>query len=210
MIPVKICGITSAEDAELAVEFGASAIGMIFYPSSSRGVSMSTAKMISNTSQEKVKKIGVFVDEDVDKVNNTIEELHLDMVQLHGDETPEYCDKMTQPVIKVFRVGNGFDSNELKDYHVSAFLFDTYQKGKPGGTGDVFNWELILKINTDTPIILSGGLNVDNILKGIETVNPSAVDVNSGVESEPGVKDEEKVKNIFIKLENIKGNGELF
>ena len=111
MIPVKICGITSVEDAELAVEFGASAIGMIFYPSSSRGVSMSTAKMISNTSQEKVKKIGVFVDEDVDKVNNTIEELHLDMVQLHGDETPEYCDKMTQPVIKVFRVGNGFDSN---------------------------------------------------------------------------------------------------
>ena len=210
MIPVKICGITSVEDAELAVEFGASAIGMIFYPSSSRGVSMRTAKMISNTSQEKVKKIGVFVDEDVDKVNNTIEELHLDMVQLHGDETPEYCDKMTLPVIKVFRVSNGFDSNVLKDYHVSAFLFDTYQKGKPGGTGDVFNWELILKINTDTPIILSGGLNVDNILKGIETVNPSAVDVNSGVESEPGVKDKEKVKNIFVKLENIKGNGELF
>ena len=210
MIPVKICGITSTEDAELAINFGASAIGMIFYPGSPRCVSMSTAKMISNSAQEKVKIVGVFIDEDVDKVNNTIKELDLNMVQLHGDETPEYCDIMTLPVIKVFRVGNGFDSRVLRDYHVTAFLFDTYQKGKLGGTGDVFNWELISKINTDTPIILSGGLNGDNILKGIETVNPSAVDVNSGVESEPGVKDAEKVKNIFTKLENIEGNGELF
>ena len=117
---------------------------------------------------------------------------------------------MIKPVIKVFRVGDDFNSNVLKDYQVAAFLFDTYQKGRPGGTGENFNWDLIADLKTNAPIILSGGLNAGNILDGIKAVNPSAVDINSGVESIPGIKDGWKVENIFSKLENTKGHGDLF
>ena len=102
------------------------------------------------------------------------------------------------------------ESIVLNDYQVAAFLFDTYQKGNPGGTGENFNWKLIAELKTDTPIILSGGLNSVNILNGINDVNPSALDVNSGVESAPGIKDERKVEIIFTKLENTNGNGKLF
>jgi phosphoribosylanthranilate isomerase len=98
----------------------------------------------------------------------------------------------------------------LKDYQVAAFLFDTFQKGRLGGTGENFNWDLIAGLKTNAPIILSGGLNAGNILDGIKAVNPSAVDINSGVESIPGIKDGWKVENIFSKLENTKGHGELF
>ena len=210
MIQVKICGIPSLKDAKLAANYGATAIGLIFHQNSPRYVDPAEIEQWINQIPSSVKKVGVFVNEQMENIHCITLDLKLDFIQLHGDESPEFCNEMTQPVIKVFRVGDDFDINVLTDYDVHAFLFDTYQKGKPGGTGDVFNLELISKINTVTPIILSGGLNMDNILKGIETVNPSAVDVNSGVESEPGVKDAEKVKNIFTKLENIEGNGELF
>jgi len=154
--------------------------------------------------------VGVFVNKDVDKVNKIAGDLNLDMVQLHGDESPEYCNQMIKPVAKVFKVNNEFDPTVLNDYPVSAFLFDTYKKESYGGTGESFDWQSISNLDTEIPIILSGGLNAENILEGIKVVMPSAVDVNSGVESEPGVKDAEKVKYFFTRLENIEGNGELF
>jgi len=108
---------------------------------------------------------------------------------------------MIRPIIKAFHMGTDFDPAVLGNFQVHAFLFDTYQKGKPGGTGRSFNWGLISSLKTDTPIILSGGLNPDNINEGIETVQPSAVDVSSGVESEPGIKDQVKVEKLFNTIE---------
>ncbi len=202
MIPVKICGITTCEDAEIAVNYGASAIGMIFYEGSPRYIYPNKVEEWISAIPERVKKVGVFVNEKRKNIKTIVEKLNLDYIQLHGDESPEYCDKMIRPVIKAFHVGTDFDSAVLENFQVHAFLFDTYQKDKCGGTGRSFNWNLISDLKTDTPIILSGGLNPDNINEGIETVQPSAVDVNSGVESEPGKKDKVKVEKLFITMGN--------
>ena len=207
---MKICGITSLKDAKIAVNYGASAIGLIFFQGSPRYVDPGKVKNWILDIPKNVKKVGVFVNEKIENIHSIVRDFNLDYIQLHGHESPDYCDQMIKPVIKVFRVGDDFDSNVLKDYQVAAFLFDTYQKGRPGGTGENFNWDLIADLKTNAPIILSGGLNAGNILDGIKAVNPSAVDINSGVESIPGIKDGWKVKNIFSKLENTKGHGELF
>ncbi len=210
MIHVKICGITSFNDAIMATNYGASALGFIFYEKSPRYINPEILKTWISNVPSSVKKVGVFVNKDVDKVNKIAEELNLGMVQLHGDESPEYCNQMIRPVIKVFRVNKKFDSIMLKNYQVATFLFDTYNKENHGGTGESFDWQSILQLNTETPVILSGGLNADNVLEGIEVVKPSAVDVNSGVETAPGKKDEEKIKNLFTILKNTKGNIEIF
>jgi len=202
MIPVKICGITSCEDAEIAVNYGASAIGMIFYEGSPRYIYPEKVEKWISAIPAKIKKVGVFVNEKQKNIKTIVEKLNLDYIQLHGDESPEYCNKMIRPVIKAFRVGTDFDSVVLGNFQVHAFLFDTYRIGKPGGTGRSFNWGLISGLKTDTPIILSGGLNLGNINAGIATVQPSAVDVNSGVESESGIKDRMKVKKLFNTIES--------
>ena len=202
MIPVKICGITTCEDAELAVNYGASAIGMIFYKGSPRYIYPEKVEEWISAIPAKIKKVGVFVNEKQKNIKTIVEKLNLDYIQLHGDELPEYCDKMIKPVIKAFRIGTDFDPALLGNFQVHAFLFDTFQKGKPGGTGRSFNWDLISSLKIDTPIILSGGLNPDNIKAGIATVQPSAVDVNSGVESKPGIKDKVKVEKLFNAIEN--------
>jgi phosphoribosylanthranilate isomerase len=194
----------------MAANYGASALGFIFYEKSPRYINPEILKTWISNVPSSVKKVGVFVNKDVDKVNKIAEELNLDMVQLHGDESPEYCNQMIKPVIKVFRVNNKFDSIMLNNYQVATFLFDTYNKENYGGTGESFNWQSILQLNTEIPVILSGGLNADNVLEGIEVVKPSAVDVNSGVEAAPGKKDEEKIKNLFTILKNTKGNIEIF
>ena len=210
MIHVKICGVTSLNDAIMAANYGASALGFIFYEKSPRYINPEILKTWISNVPSSVKKVGVFVNKDVDKVNKIAEELNLGMVQLHGDESPEYCNQMIKPVIKVFRVNNKFDSIMLNNYQVATFLFDTYNKENRGGTGESFDWQSILQLNTEIPVILSGGLNADNVLEGIEVVKPSAVDVNSGVEAAPGKKDEEKIKNLFTILKNTKGNIEIF
>jgi len=210
LIHVKICGVTSLNDAIMAANYGASALGFIFYEKSPRYINPKILKTWISNVPSSVKKVGVFVNKDVDKVNKIAEELNLGMVQLHGDESPEYCNQMIKPVIKVFRVNNKFDSIMLNNYQVATFLFDTYNKENYGGTGESFDWQSILQLTTEIPVILSGGLNADNVLEGIDVVKPSAVDVNSGVEVAPGKKDEEKIKNLFTILKNTKGNIEIF
>ena len=202
MIAVKICGITSLKDAEMAVNYSVSAIGMIFCPDSPRYVDPAEMEQWIDRIPDSVKKVGVFVNEQIDTINNITRQLKLEFIQLHGDESPEFCNGIIRPVIKVFRVGDDFDAIVLNEYDVHGFLFDTYKKGNPGGTGNRFNWDLIANLKTETPIILSGGLTPENVLNGIEAVNPAAVDVNSGVESVPGVKDEEKIKELFSVLEH--------
>jgi phosphoribosylanthranilate isomerase len=201
MIPVKICGITNLEDAQTAVRSGASALGFIFYNKSPRYIPINTAYQIAADVQGKVPLVGVFVDETLDYVNGVAEEIGLNFIQLHGNESSEYCQKINFPVIKVFRVAPDFNVEIMNSYNVHAFLFDAYEKGKPGGTGEIFCWEVVGNLKSDTPIILSGGLNSANIERGINVVCPSAVDINSGVEFKPGVKDEKKMKALFDILE---------
>ena len=203
MIPVKVCGITRLQDALAAKEYGASAIGFIFYKDSPRFVTADNAKEWIPRIPKQLIKVGVFVDNDVDNINKIADILGLDMVQLHGSESPEYCKEISIPVIKVFRVGEGFNPKILEDYIVEAFLFDTYKKGNPGGTGESFNWKLISRLETDVPIILSGGLTAENVGDGINTVHPSAVDVNSGVESRPGIKDTLKIQAFMKSVKQI-------
>ena len=186
----------------MAVNYSVSAIGMIFCPDSPRYVDPAEVEQWIERIPDSVKKVGVFVNEQIDTINNITRQLKLEFIQLHGDESPEFCNGIIRPVIKVFRVGDDFDAIVLNEYDVHGFLFDTYKKGNPGGTGTRFNWDLIANLKTETPIILSGGLTPENVLNGIEAVNPAAVDVNSGVESVPGVKDEEKIKELFSVLEH--------
>ena len=204
MIPIKICGITNLEDARFAVNSGASALGFIFYDKSPRYILPETASQIAEDLKGQVSFTGVFVNETLDYIHAVKEEVGLNFIQLHGNETPEYCRAVQLPVIKVFRVAPDFDAETMRSYDVHAFLFDTYKKRKPGGTGDIFNWNIIFDLPTDTPIILSGGLSVENILDAINAVCPLAVDVNSGVESKPGVKDEKKMKALFDILQNTR------
>ena len=209
-VTVKICGITSEADALAATEAGADAIGLMFYEDSPRHVTISQAKAISEVLPKHIVRVGVFVNAEESLVSQAIIDCTLNILQFHGDESPEYCNQMIKPVIKVFRVNNKFDTIMLNNYQVATFLFDTYNKENHGGTGESFNWQSILQLNTEIPVILSGGLNADNVLEGIGVVKPSAVDVNSGVEAAPGKKDEEKIKDLFTILKNTKGNIVIF
>ena len=210
MIPVKICGITSVANAKIAIANGASAIGIIFYDSSPRNVNIEVAVEIVNFINGSVPVIGVFVDEDVEVINSILGLVNLDILQLHGRESPQYCEQLKLPIIKVFRVDSSFDVSILNLFNVSAFLFDTYQKGLPGGTGDSFDWKLVSNLKIETPIILSGGLTPNNIMSGIEVVNPSAVDVNSGVENCPGEKDAMKLAQLFSEINLTQGEDDFF
>jgi len=209
-IPVKICGITTLKDAELAVNYGASAVGFIFAKDSPRFIDINYAKNWINDIPKNIKKVGVFVDEQIENITKIVNDLQLDFIQLHGDESPQFCTQMIKPVVKVFRIKDDFNPIVLNNYKVAAFLFDTYKKGTSGGTGEKFNWELIENVKTGIPIILSGGLNALNILEGIKIVNPSAVDINSGVESSPGIKEEGKIKQIFNTLIDANGKNNFF
>jgi phosphoribosylanthranilate isomerase len=210
MIPVKICGITSLENACMAVNYGASAIGMVFYKGSPRYIHPHQVVEWIQRVPDQVKKVGVFVNENIEMIKSTIIKLNLDYVQLHGNESPEFCEEIFKPIIKVLNVDNHVHYSVLEGYNVYAFLFDTYKKDKPGGTGENFNWEFVSSLKTDTPIILSGGLNADNIIQGIDVVHPAAVDLSSGVESSPGQKDKNKMKQLFKILKDTNSNSNLF
>ena len=197
MIPVKICGITNLEDARVAVSCGASALGFIFYDKSPRYISPETAGLIAADLKGHVSFVGVFIDETLEHVHSIADIVGLNFIQLHGNESSQYCHKVQFPVIKVFKVAPQFDVGIINNYNVHAFLFDNYEKGRQGGTGKAFNWDVIIDLPLDKPIILSGGLSIDNIKRGINSVCPSAVDVNSGVELNPGVKDGKKMKVLF-------------
>ena len=142
MMPVKVCGITSHKDAQLAVKFGASALGFIFYKGSKRYVSPSSLCWLNSLSND-VKRVGVFVNEEISTVNSISEELRLDYVQLHGNESAEYCSQIFKPVIKAIHVNKDVDNLKISDYKVFALLFDNYEKGILGGTGKTFDWNLI-------------------------------------------------------------------
>ena len=199
---VKICGITNLNDARFAASEGASAIGFIFHKLSPRYVHPKLASKIVAKMKNEVSFVGVFVNESLDQIDKISKQVGLDFIQLHGDETPLYCNKVKMPIIKVFRISDDFDDKILKDYDVHAFLFDTYEEKCHGGTGNIFNWELIRDLNMTHPMILSGGLNEENIQDAIKITSPDGLDVNSGVEKEPGIKSLDKIRSLFNVIEN--------
>ncbi|MDZ4212703.1 MAG: phosphoribosylanthranilate isomerase [Methylotenera sp.] len=193
-VRVKICGITRIEDALSAVEHGADAIGLVFYDQSPRNVSISQAMEIANNIPAFVSVVGLFVNAESSFINEVISKVKLDLLQFHGDETPEECASYTLPFIKAIRVKN--DTNLVQyanDFSAArALLLDAYTEGVAGGTGHVFDWNLIPKQLTKQ-VILAGGLNADNVALAIQQVNPYAVDVSGGVEASKGIKDAEKI-----------------
>ena len=206
MIPTKICGITNLDDANVAVENGAWAIGFIFYEKSPRTISINNAKSISKHLPKTIARVGVFVNHEKDFIHEAISEVPLDMIQLHSDETPDFCNQFDVPILKALRIKNEASLSIMDQYDVAVFLLDTFSNDQYGGTGETFDWS-VLNRKFKTPIILSGGLNPENILDAIDAVNPSAVDVNSGVESFPGKKDYNKLKSLFKNLNKTQSTG---
>ena len=206
MIPTKICGITNLDDANVAVENGASAIGFIFYEKSPRTISINNAKSISKHLPKTIARVGVFVNHEKDFIHEAISKVPLDMIQLHSDETPDFCNQFDVAILKALRIKNEASLSVMDQYDVAVFLLDTFSNDQYGGTGETFDWS-VLNRKFKTPIILSGGLNSENILNAIDAVNPSAVDVNSGVESSPGKKDFNKLKSLFKNLNKTQSTG---
>ena len=204
-IAVKICGITDYEDASVAVDLGAGALGFIF-ADSPRQITPQQAREIISAIPPFVKTVGVFVNEDPAVIRKVIHYCGLDLVQLHGDEPPDLCGELMPYTIKALRIKDESSLRTSRIYHgkVRALLLDTYSKDKAGGTGKTFDWQLAIKIKKlGIPIILAGGLGPSNIEAAISTVRPYAVDVNSGVEDRPGKKSPRLVKDLMEKVGNI-------
>ncbi|EPM45269.1 phosphoribosylanthranilate isomerase [Pseudomonas syringae] len=190
----KICGITRIEDALAAAEAGADAIGLVFYPKSPRAVTVLQARAIIAALPPFITTVGLFVNASRCELNETLDAVALDMLQFHGDETPEECDGYHRPYIKALRVKAGDDiAQACRTYrNARGVLLDTYVEGVPGGTGETFDWALIPD-NLDKPVILAGGLTSANVAQAIAQVRPYAVDVSGGVEKSKGIKDREKI-----------------
>ena len=183
----------------LAADLGAQALGFIFYPKSPRSIKPEAAHDIIKSLPPLVLSVGVFVDEEAGVVREVAATVGLDWVQLHGQESPEYCRALKRRLIKCFRVQDHSSLDILPTYWdaVQAFLLDTYRPGTPGGTGETFDWELARRAKDYGPIILAGGLTAANVGQAITRAQPAAVDVASGVEAAPGVKDPEKLRAFF-------------
>ena len=197
MIKVKICGITNLEDALTAAEAGADALGFNFYAKSPRYVSYEKARQIIESLPPFISKVGIFVNESHKKIEEAIEQVGVDLIQLHGDEKPETCEGFRCKVIKAFHVDQSIDY--VRRYSsVSAILLDALHNGSYGGTGQAFNWDLAIPFKEiKKPIILSGGLDPVNIMLAIQKVNPYGVDASSRLEERPGKKDSALVREFI-------------
>lgn len=195
---IKICGITNVADAHAAVDLGADALGFIFVPDTPRYIESQDAAQVISKLPPFITKVGVFADESPGTVSQTIQTCGLNVIQLHGSETPEYCDNIRSRgrsiIIKSFRVKDRHSLSPIPKYKVSAYLLDTYVKGKKGGTGETFNWDLAIEAKKYGRIIIAGGLTPENVAEAIRHVRPYAVDVGSGVEASPGKKDHAKIR----------------
>jgi phosphoribosylanthranilate isomerase len=191
---VKICGITNLADAQKAVSAGADAIGLVFYPSSPRYVNPAEAAHIASRLAAFVNVVGLFVNATAEEIKQVIHQVPLQLLQFHGDETAEFCRQFNLPYIRAVRVHA--DTNliqyALQFHDARALLLDTYVDGVAGGTGQVFDWQLIPP-NFPIPIVLAGGLSPSNVRQAIQTVKPYAVDVSGGVEQSKGIKSKEKI-----------------
>jgi phosphoribosylanthranilate isomerase len=204
---IKICGITNSRDAAVVAGCGADAIGFIFHPRSSRYVAPEVAKGIIKELPDTIAKVGVFVNLEVKEVKEIVAFCGLNMVQLHGAESPAFCREFSRAlVIKVFAPRSEDDLEKLHEYDVRAVLVDTYDPARHGGTGERANWEMAAKVKETHSLILAGGLSAANIQEAVTAVSPHAVDINSGVEIAPGRKDHAQVKEIIELVHEFAGN----
>jgi len=208
-IRVKICGITRDEDGEAIARMGASALGFICVPSSPRYVGVGQIRqMVDRLRSLRVGAIGVFANVGTEPIGNVVREAGLTGVQLHGDETPEFCDRLRAEladgieIIKAFRIKSEADLERTRLYRdrVDTFLLDAYHPGQLGGTGRQLDWTLLDGFDPGVPWLLAGGLNPDNVLTAIARVRPTGIDLSSGVERSPGIKDLAKVARLFEQL----------
>ncbi|MGH8736330.1 MAG: phosphoribosylanthranilate isomerase [Burkholderiales bacterium] len=202
---VKICGITRLQDALAACEAGADAIGLVFYAASPRFLSCEQARMLRQALPAFVTAVALFVNPDRDDVERVIDQVRPDMLQFHGDETPEFCERFGLPYLKACRVRQGIDLLEyLQPYmHASGWLADAYVEAY-GGTGTSFDWSVIPR-QRPRPLILSGGLTTENVRGAIRHVRPWGVDVSSGVESAKGIKDSDRIAAFMAEVRNADG-----
>lgn len=194
----KICGLTDPDDAERAVQAGAWALGVVLWPGSPRRCELEVAAEIARVHRRRVQIVGVFVDPTLDELAHAADAATLTTLQLHGHEGPVFCAEAARRtgcrVIKAARVRSRADIQALAAFHTDYHLLDSYTAGVPGGTGETFAWEIARAHRGRTPMILSGGLTPDNVADAIEAVRPYAVDVASGTEASPGVKDPDKLR----------------
>ena len=198
-VAVKICGITSSAQARMVAAAGADAIGLVLYDKSSRHVDLDLAVEIKNAISEDVVCIALLVNAEEKFVREVISKLSPHFIQFHGDESPNFCHQFNYPFIRAVRMSKELKMAKiLSSYKPSGgFLFDAWHADHYGGTGHVFDWNL-LPVNLDFPLILAGGLNPDNVSSAVRAVGPAMVDVSGGVESSPGVKDEHKVREFIL------------
>lgn len=192
MVKVKICGITDLRDALKAYELGADLVGFIFFEKSPRKIEPDRARVIIEDLPKDLPKVGLFLNQDLDTVRSMAERCHLDILQLHGEEDPDYCGRLRKDfkIIKSFKVKDPSSIKGVDRYkEVDYYLFDTYVKGIPGGTGKSFNWDILGGKSFKKPVFLAGGLTPKNVGEAVRTFSPYAVDVASGVEKSPGKKD---------------------
>jgi phosphoribosylanthranilate isomerase len=206
MIQVKICGITRVEDALLAVDLGASAVGFIFYSPSPRYVDPKRVAEIVRKLPPFVTTVGVFVNEQANEMNRIVSQCGLDRVQLHGDEPYETLDALSRPAYRAFRIGQEADLDALEHAPDRTVLLDSYQSDRYGGTGKTFDWSWARRCvdrlgQQGRRVILAGGLTPEIIATALQAVSPHALDVSSGVEAAPGVKDERKLRALFRALD---------
>lgn len=198
---VKVCGITNVEDAEEAVGLGAWAIGLIHHKESPRSVKFSVAAEIGAAFRRDAEIVGVFVNPTLDRVAEAVENAQMSMVQLSGDEGASFCAEVARrtgvKVIKAIHVERGADVIRAEAFRTDFHLFDTGGLGKAGGTGQHFDWDLLADHHSDVPFIVAGGLTPENVTEAIRTTRPDAVDVASGIESEPGLKDHFQMARFF-------------
>lgn len=198
MIRVKICGITSHEDAQAAVDAGADALGFIFVNGTPRYIEPEVAVAIIARMPPFVASVGVFIDRTPEEIEMIVRACGLSLAQLHGHESPDACGRLGVPFIKAIHVQGEHDLEALHGYpQAKAFVLDTYVVGQPGGTGRTFPWEIAAKAARQTRIILSGGLTPDNVALAVTQVRPYGLDVSSGVEASPGRKDHHKVREFI-------------
>lgn len=209
---VKICGITRPDDARQAAWAGADALGLVFYPPSKRAISPAQAAVIASVTPVFVSMIGLFVNPEKTEVRDVLRQVHLDCLQFHGDEDAAFCESFGIPYMKAVRVkpgAEGLATDPLQEAsahpNASAILLDAFDVGQAGGTGKQFDWQVARRCveQCSVPVVLAGGLNAANVARAITQVRPWALDLSSGVESEPGLKDPDKLREFFKEVNRV-------